>query len=188
MSSLSRDWRKATEARSEKLASKVQYAGQAPPSRCIGLWGACSSDGFAEVLISKKRKVCGAEWAKATDAGKLERALLALNPMQDEGPWSVLCDNESFLRSRPAQAAHRRARVVLWKMPPRSPELNPIEKYWSWLRRSILRKDLQDLCLGKMCLAAQHTLRASGPSTSRRRRRPWLRGAPRGCGRCVVSL
>ena len=34
-------------------------------------------------------------------------------------------------------------------MPPRSPELNPIEKYWSWLRRSILRKDLQDLRLGK---------------------------------------
>ena len=57
--------------------------------------------------------------------------------------------SESFLRSAAARRGHRRARVVLWTMPPRSPDLNPIEKYWSWLRRRVLQKDLQDLREGK---------------------------------------
>ena len=57
----------------------------------------------------------------------------------------MLCGNESFLREPHSQAAHRRANIVLWKMPPRSPDLNPVEKYWSWLRRSLLRLDLKDL-------------------------------------------
>ena len=142
-------WRRPNEARSAELAGKLPYEGQAPPSRCVGLWGACSADGFAEVLMSGKRKVTGAEWADAVDAGKLSHALLALNPARRRGPWSVLCDNESFLRSPPARAAHRRAAVELWKMPPRSPDLNPIEKYWSWLRRRIHKQDLQDLRQGK---------------------------------------
>ena len=33
----------------------------------------------------------------------------------------------------------------MWGMPPRSPDLNPIEKYWAWLRKEIRRRDLGDL-------------------------------------------
>ena len=110
-------WRKASEARRAELAGKLPYEGQAPRSRCVCLWGACSADGFAEVLIAKKRKINGDDWEAAAEAGKLRRALLALNPKRRRGPWSVLCDNESFLRSTPACRGHRRARVVLWTMP-----------------------------------------------------------------------
>ena len=46
-------------------------------------------------------------------------------------PWSwfVLCDNEAFLRTRDSAAAHATANVILWSVPPRSPDLNPIEKF-----------------------------------------------------------
>ena len=30
-------------------------------------------------------------------------------------------------------------------LPPYSPDLNPIEKYWSWLRRHLQKMDLEDL-------------------------------------------
>lgn len=142
-------WRKADEANSELLAGRNQYAEQAPANRIINLWGGCSADGFAEVVVSKKRKLNGADWARATDAGKFARALAQVNPTRPDGPWNVLCDNESFLRSPLAREAHRKANITLWKMPPRSPDLNPIEKYWSWLRRALLKKDLEDLRDGK---------------------------------------
>ena len=32
----------------------------------------------------------------------------------------------------------------MWQIPSRSPDLNPIEKFWSWLRRELRRRDLQD--------------------------------------------
>ena len=43
----------------------------------------------------------------------------------------------------------------LWKIPPRSPDLNPIEKFWAWLRKELRRRDLEDYknrkpCLGKV--------------------------------------
>ncbi len=31
-----------------------------------------------------------------------------------------------------------------WHIPPRSPDLNPIEKYWAWLRKALLARDLSD--------------------------------------------
>ena len=30
-------------------------------------------------------------------------------------------------------------------MPARSPDLNPIERFWSWMRRALNKKDLDDL-------------------------------------------
>ena len=35
--------------------------------------------------------------------------------------------------------------VRLWHIPPRSPDLNPVEKFWSWLRRKLRQMDLDDL-------------------------------------------
>ena len=34
-------------------------------------------------------------------------------------------------------------------MPAGSPYLNPVEKFWSWLRREVKKKDLQDLVAGR---------------------------------------
>ena len=62
--------------------------------------------------------------------------------VRQNGPWTVLCDNEAFLRAPASAAAHRADNIHLLKIPPRPPDLNPVELYWSWLRRALFAKDL----------------------------------------------
>ena len=59
-------------------------------------------------------------------------------------PWHVLCDNEKFLDAKDSQAAYTARGVVLWHVPPRSPDLNPVEQFWGWLRKELRRRDLRD--------------------------------------------
>ena len=40
----------------------------------------------------------------------------------------------------------------LWGIPPGSPDLNPVEKFWSWLRRRLVALDLRDLRKRKVAL------------------------------------
>ncbi|MDR2560890.1 MAG: transposase [Holophagales bacterium] len=55
----------------------------------------------------------------------------------------IVMDNASFHRkSRLPELAGRAGHVVLF-LPPYSPELNPIENFWGWLKRQ-LRKILPD--------------------------------------------
>ena len=83
----------------------------------------------------------------AVEGGGLLSALASLNPDRRRGPWTVLCDNESFLSTARSKEAHANARVSMWHIPPRSPDLNPIEKYWAWLRKALLARDLSDAVL-----------------------------------------
>jgi hypothetical protein len=138
-------WRTPNEKYSPELAGADKYSKQAPPSRVVPLWGGVSADGFATVLWHKQRKVSQEDWAAAVRAGRLVAALRAVNPGRHVGPWHVLCDNESFLRAPLSRKAHRAAGVVLWKIPAGSPDLNPVEKYWSWVRWSLRQKDMADL-------------------------------------------
>ena len=97
------------------------------------------------MMFHKWKKVNQTEWAAAVDDGKLESACKVTRPDKHEGPWRILCDNESFLSASQSRAAHRKARVLLWQIPSRSPDLNPVEKYWAWLRARLREKDLADL-------------------------------------------
>jgi len=36
-------------------------------------------------------------------------------------------------------------KIMLMKLPPRPPDLNPVERFWGWLRKALLRMDLTDL-------------------------------------------
>jgi hypothetical protein len=50
---------------------------------------------------------------------------------------------------------YARLRISLWHVPPRSPDLNPVEKFWAWLRKKLRALDLMDAVkkrptLGKM--------------------------------------
>ena len=71
----------------------------------------------------------------------LTEALRLLNPMNRTGPWTILCDGESFLRAK----AYRAKKITLWSVPPKSPDLNPVEMFWGWLRRKLRLMDLADL-------------------------------------------
>ena len=85
------------------------------------------------------------EWVKAVQAKKLQAAILSTNPMRRRGPWRVLCDGENFLWVRASKEACAECHVTLWPMPPKSPDLNPVDKFWGWLRKRLLLKDLADL-------------------------------------------
>ena len=41
--------------------------------------------------------------------------------------------------------AYAAKHVYLWGVPPRSPDLSPIEMFWSWARRQLRLRDLADL-------------------------------------------
>ena len=65
--------------------------------------------------------------------------------MRKKGPWEIICDGETFLSAPASRGAYRRAGVKLWQIPAHSPDLNPAEKFWSWLRRKLRSLDLADL-------------------------------------------
>ena len=75
----------------------------------------------------------------------LTSAIKALQPTRPRGPWHVLCDNETFLRTAGSKAAYRRANVVLWDTPRSSPDFNPVEKFWGWLRKQLRVRGRADL-------------------------------------------
>ena len=85
------------------------------------------------------------EWSRAVRAGKLTAALRSLNPQKKTGPWTILCDGETFLRAKVSMAAYGPRKIKLWDVPAKSPDLNPVEMFWSWLRRKLRLMDLADL-------------------------------------------
>ena len=69
----------------------------------------------------------------------------ALDPVSKTGPWWVLVDNESFLRTDLVKAAYQKQKIKLWGIPPKSPDLNPVEKFWAWVRKQLRAQDFADL-------------------------------------------
>ncbi|CAE8704661.1 unnamed protein product [Polarella glacialis] len=144
--------RKRCEAASPDLAGNDAYGKQVPLCRAVPLWAGISEGGFATVVFRKSKKLCTVEWAEIVNGGKLTNAIRSLSPTKPRGPWWVLCDNETFLRTQVSQAAHKAQGISLWSVPPRSPDLNPVEKFWAWLRRTLRQKDWADLRAGRKAL------------------------------------
>ena len=84
------------------------------------------------------------EWVRALQQGRFRKASGELILGRARGPWTVLADSEVFLKATEAQTEYERLSVAMWHIPPRSPDLNPIEKYWGWLRRQLRALDLKD--------------------------------------------
>ena len=138
-------WRRPSEVNLPELAGHDSYNKQVPKNRMVPLWGGISWGGFGLVIQHEDRKVTAEEWAEAVDDGCMVKALRVANPARKRGPWRVLCDNESFLRAPESVAAHRRANIQLIKIPAKSPDLNPVELFWAWLRKQMRAMDLNDL-------------------------------------------
>ena len=74
-----------------------------------------------------------------------DRPARLIGPKNKKRPWKVLCDGEGFLRSKAAQKSYSAHHIELWSVPPRSPDLNPIEKFWAYVRKQLRAMDLRDL-------------------------------------------
>ena len=81
--------------------------------------------------------------------GRLQNAIRALQPGAHAGPRRLLCDNESFLNAKSVRPEYKKRRIQLLPIPAKSPDLNPIESFWGWLRGELRRRDLEDLRLKK---------------------------------------
>jgi transposase len=145
-------WRKPEESASPELAGDDPFGKQVPIGRAIPIWGGISEGGFSVVLHHPKKKVHATEWAEAVNKGKLTQAVKALRPVAHKGPWNILCDNESFLSTAICREAHAKHKIKLHHIPAKSPDLNPVERYWGWLRKQMRAKDLADLRAGRPVL------------------------------------
>ena len=124
------------------------------------LWGAISLNGFQEIVVHRSKKLTVDEWAGVVRSGKLTAAARKLQPGPRSGPWKMLCDNEKFLKSKPRRKEYKAKSMKMIHIPQRSLDLNPIEQFWSHLRRELRRKDNRDLLakrapLGKMAYRAR---------------------------------
>ena len=141
-------WRRPDEHDLEDLAGYDKYVKQAPHNRIVPMWGGVSSGGFASVLWHTDRKTNDNEWSNAVNDRCLIGALQAINLGKKGGPWKIITDNESFLRTDESKKAYRRFAIDLITMPPRSPDLNPAEKMWGWVRKELRARDLRDFSAG----------------------------------------
>ena len=153
-------WRKRGEAGTEKLAGDVPYPQQILQACIVPLWGGLSEGGFSVITFHKKRKLTSEEWCHVVRRGKLTAAIRALEPSKADGPWKVLAENESFLHTAASSRAMADEGITLWRTPPGSPDLSPIEKMWAWLRRRLREKHREDLrrkrpVLGRMAFQAR---------------------------------
>lgn len=145
-------WRKKSERLEPSLAGQHGFGMQRTIDRCVPLWGGLSAGGFAAVTFHQKRKLSQGEWVRALKAGKLVSAIKKLQPLKPNGPWYVLCDNEAFLGAATCCDEYRKSKVHLWRVPPRSPDLNPVERFWAYLRKRLRRLDLRDALNRRPCL------------------------------------
>ena len=149
-SDIVRVWRKPSEGALTALHGYDCYAKQAPKSRIIPFWGGLGPKGYATVMFHGNRKTDASEWDEhALKSGALLKALRAVAPRKVQKPWKVLCDNESFLREKGCMKQYAKMRVELKKLPAKSPDLNPIEKMWGWMRKRLRSMDLADLAAGR---------------------------------------
>ena len=106
--------------------------------------GGLSAGGFAPVVFHKNKKLDAEEWVDAVQSGKLTKAIKSLRPVDRRGPWYVLSDNESFIMAPACRREYRKLGIRIWKLPRRSPDLNPIERFWAYLRKRLRLMDLHD--------------------------------------------
>ena len=85
------------------------------------------------------------EWLLEVKAGKLFAAVKKLQPGRHAGPRRLLCDDESFLAGKECKKEYKKKKIQLLHIPARSPEFNPIESFWGWLRQAMRRRDLEDM-------------------------------------------
>lgn len=139
-------YRLPSEAAKPELAGKDHYHDQVPADRVIPLWGGISEGGFAIITMHARRKLCVEDFVKIIRAGEMTRAIKEMKPPNRAGPWTALCDNESFLsKSKQTRLELAKKKISLMFIPPRSPDLNPVERFWGWLRKELRRLDLLDL-------------------------------------------
>lgn len=78
---------------------------------------------------------------KCADTGNSQQFIMFLHPLHKANPdkkLMLILDNGSIHKSKKVQAFIKRQDwVELFFLPPYSPEYNPIERFWHWLKQKV---------------------------------------------------
>ena len=138
-------WRKTSEYAIPELAGNDDMPKQIPLNRSVPFWGGIGALGASVVCFHEGKKIDPDEWVDALEDGCLNDALDTAAFPSSDGTYTVISDNETFLKNPEATRNYRLCGVKLWHIPPRSPDLNPVERFWNWVRKEMRKKDLEDL-------------------------------------------
>ncbi len=113
------------------------------------------------MTFHEQKKLDEDEWLDLVEDGVLTNAVDRLKPPERRGRSSrVICDGEGFLKTPAVRKAYRKEKIQLWQVPAKSPDLNPVELFWSWLRKRLSKLDSSDLLAGRPVLTkAEYTER-----------------------------
>ena len=89
-------------AASDGVAGQDPYPQQVAQHHLVPLWGWPLAWGVQHRHLPP---LLTATWCRTVADGKLTHATQALAPVRPRGPWKVLCDNQSFLRTRASKRA-----------------------------------------------------------------------------------
>ena len=137
-------WRTPAEYADPDLAGADSYVAQVPMARVVAMWGGISEGGCSEIICHKPQKFNSEECLGAFMSGKINAALRSVKPI-GKRLWKALRDKEKFLHSKACQKALAAREIDLWFLPPRSPDLKPMERFRSWPRKELRRRDPKHL-------------------------------------------
>ena len=118
------------------------YVEQINPNKALMIWGAICTKGKSKISI----KEFGLKWNQEIYIDILENHLL---PFGDEiygnKEWFFLQDNARIHIGKKTQNFLQESEVVLAEHPAYSPDLNPIELIWKFLKDEVEKKSPQNL-------------------------------------------
>jgi transposase len=76
------------------------------------------------------------DWVNADSICKLLRAIKAKNP--DDKRITLIMDNAAYNRSGKVKILAKKLKIDLFYLPPYSPNLNPIERLWKFMKKKVL--------------------------------------------------
>ncbi len=82
-------WRRPSERDLPECHGHDKHKKQAPKNRIVPLWGGVGPGGFAIVCFHDDRKTNAEDWSRVVEQGGLTKALLAVNPKRNRGPWKA---------------------------------------------------------------------------------------------------
>ena len=141
---ISHMYRKKSEAAKPSLAGEDPFADQVPLDHSLPIWAGISPLGVQELVIHPTKKCQVDEWVAAVHSDKMKAMTKRLQP-KAKRPFVLHCDGERFLTAKASKAAYKKVGVELLTIPRKSPDLNPIEKFWGWLKKELRMRDLADL-------------------------------------------
>jgi len=76
------------------------------------------------------------DWVNADSICDILRAIRAKNP--DDKKITLIMDNAAYNRSKKVKILAKKLKIKLLYLPPYSPNLNPIERLWKFMKKKIL--------------------------------------------------